>query len=292
MLATPPRIVTAVVVAAIAAVAFAPWAVAEEPPHRALLTLADALVNVQFVLKVKTEGGESNDFEDQITCPLIDPQGLILCANTELGGYVTQMSRLAGGGSITASPSDLTVILPGSTEGVKAQLLVRDTERDLAWIRIEEAPASPLAYLDFAHNAMPQVGDRFFTLHRLDKFFDALPIVHDGTIGAIVKKPRRLLVPSGSPIIGFGVPAFTADGHLIGVTVLQMPASRDEGTSFNNPYSVVSTTLSMQQMLGGLILPAEEIVEATRLALELEDAEDSEDAEDAEDSEDSEDSGR
>lgn len=247
----------------------------ESNPYQALLGRADVLVNVKFVLKVKMDGGQGSENEGEVTCVLIAGDGLILCSNTELGGFVTQMSRFGRGVSVSAAPSDIEVVLAGRSEAVKARLLVRDSDRDLVWIRLEGPPEAPLPYLDFSKDATPRVGERFYTLTRLDKFFGASPIVYEGTVGAEVQKPRHLYVPSGLPSVGFGVPAFTADGRLIGVTVLQMPTSQDEGVNFRNPYSVVGTSLAMQQMVGGLILPAAEIVEATKLALEIaaEDAE-------------------
>ncbi len=260
--------IAGLVLVGLAAAAVAQEGAAGEPPHRTLLAKADTLVNVKFILKVRMNGHNS-EHEGEVTCQLIAPDGLVLCSNTELGGYVTQMSRFGRGISISAAPSDLEVVLPGRTEAVKARLLVRDSDRDLAWIRLKEPPGEPLPYLDFTADATPQVGEKLYTLRRLDKFFGALPIVNESTVGAIAQKPRRLYVPSGSPTVGFGVPVFTADGRLIGVTVLQVPSSQDEGVNFRNPYSVVGTSLSMQQMIGGLILPAAEIVEATRLALEI-----------------------
>jgi len=238
-------------------------------PHQMLLAKADTLVSVKFVLKVKMDGGQGSEHEGEITCVLISGDGLILCSNTELGGFVSQMSRFGRGISVSAAPSDLEVVLPGRTEAVKARLLVRDSDRDLVWIRLEEPPDEPLPYLDFSNDATPVVGEEFYTLTRLDKFFGAVPIVNAGTVGAVVQKPRHLYVPAGLPTVGFGVPAFTAEGRLIGVTVLQMPDSADEGVNFRNPYSIVGTSLAMQQMISGLILPAAEIVETTRLALEI-----------------------
>lgn len=241
----------------------------ETHPYQTLLARADVLVHVKFVLKVKMDGGQGSESEGEVTCTVIAGDGLILCSNTELGGFLTQMSRFGRGVSVSAAPSDIEVVLAGRTEAVKARLLARDSDRDLVWIRLEDPPEEPLPYLDFSQDAKPRVGEEFFTLTRLDKFFGAAPIVYEGTIGAEVSKPRHLYVPSGLPTVGFGVPAFTAEGRLIGVTVLQMPDSVDEGVNFRNPYSVVGTSLAMQQMIGGLILPAGEIVEATKLALEI-----------------------
>ena len=250
-------------------------------PHQTLLAKADALVTVKFVLKVKMEGSADNEFDGEITCQLIDPEGLVLCSNTELGGYVTLMSRVMGRGSgfnVSAAPTDIEVVLPDRAEGVKGRLLTRDSDRDLAWIRLEEPPAgagaeadkNPLPYLDFRRSAEPEVGEKYSHLRRLHKFFGHAPTVSEGTVGAVIRKPRRLLVPSRPSTPGFGVPAFTADGRLVGVTVLQLPGAEDDAARlFGNPMSMLGTSVSVQDMIGGLILPASEVVKATELAREV-----------------------
>lgn len=241
-------------------------------PYQTLLAKADALVTVKFVLQVKMNGGDS-EVDGEITCQLIDPRGLVLCSNTELGGFVTLMSRAMGrgGGNMSAAPTEIEVVLPGSTAGVKGRLLTRDSDRDLAWIRADEPPGdTPLPYLDFRHSAELGVGETFYNLRRLHKFFGSLPVVSEGTVGAVTRKPRRLLVPARPSSPGFGVPVFTADGRLVGVTVLQLPGAEDDPASlFGNPMSMLGTSVSLQDMIGGLVLPASEVVQATELALEV-----------------------
>ncbi len=254
-------------------------------PHQDLLARADALVTVKFVLKVKSGGGGDNEFDGEITCQVIDPQGLVLCSNTELGGYITLMSQIMGrspGFNLSAAPAEIEVTLPGRSEGLKGRLLTRDTDRDLAWIRIDEPfgdePAGePLAYLDFRESAEIEIGEKFYNLRRLHKFLGKTPVVSEGTLGAVITKPRRLLVPSPPTSPGFGVPVFTAGGRLIGVTVLQLPGAEDAAVSLlGNPMSMPGVAVSLQDMIGGLILPASEVVKATELAREIFEADEAE----------------
>lgn len=258
----------------------------EANPHRSLLAHADALVTVKFVLKLKMAGG-GDEFDGEVTCQLIDAEGLVLCSNTELGGYVTLVSRISGrGGNVSAVPAEIEVLLGDSTEGLKARLLTRDTDRDLAWIRIEEMPeTAPLPYLDFSQNAEVEIGDKLYSLRRLNKFFGSEPVVSEGVLIAKLRKPRRLLLPSNPKSPGFGVPVFTADGRLVGITVLQLPGVEDDAARiFGNPTARLGTSVGLQDMIGGLILPASEVVKATELAREISAADEAEEME-AEESE-------
>jgi len=258
-----------------------PSPTAAEDPYQRLLANTEALVTVKFVLKVKMEGGADSEFEGEIMCLLIDAEGLVLCSNTELGGYINLMSRAMGRGpglNISAVPTDIEVLIGDENEGREARLLARDSDRDLAWVRIQDrGDAPPLPYLDFTRSAVLDVGDRFYSLRRMDKFFGSAPMVTAGTVGAVTRKPRQLLVPSPALDSGYGVPIFTAEGQLVGVTVLQMPSFEDDGGDlFSHPMALLGESVKLQDMVGGMILPAAEVVKATRLAREIFAAEDEE----------------
>ena len=246
-----------------------------DSPYRSLSERADVLVTVKFVLKVKMAGaGSDREVEGETVCPLIDPEGLVLCSNTELGGYMTLMSRLMGQGGgfdVSAMPREIEVFLGDAGEGFDATLLARDTERDLAWIQIESGldPEKPPAFLDLSSSAALETGDRFYRLRRMDKFFGSVAVVSEGVVAAVIAKPRKLLVPSGTTSTGFGQPVFTADGRLVGITVIQMPDAEDQlGGMLAGGLSFLSSAAKLQDMVGGLILPAAEVARATQLARE------------------------
>ncbi len=57
-----------------------------------------------------------------------------------------------------------------------------------------------------------------------------------------------------------------AAGTLVGITVIQMPAAEDQiGANLVGGMSFLSSAAKLQDMVGGLILPAAEVVKATRL---------------------------
>ncbi len=247
---------------------------AEGNPYRSLGAKTEVMVDVTFVLKVKMPGaGGGREIEGETTCLLIDAEGLVLCSNTELGGYVGLMSQLMGRGSgfdMTAAPREIKVLVGDHTGGLDGHLLARDSERDLAWVKLDEPITEPgIRFLDLAQSAELQPGDRFYRLRRMDKFFGSAPIVTEGVVAARVERPRKLLVPAEPASGGFGLPVFTAEGQFVGMTVILVPAAEDQvGGMLNSGMSFLSSAAKLEDMVGGLIMPAAELAKATRLARE------------------------
>lgn len=250
-------------------------------PYQSVARRADVLVTVKFVLKLKMGGGAGDrEVEGESGCLLIDAGGLVLCSNTELGAYVHLMSQLMGRGSgfeVTATPRDIQVLVGDGGEGLEARLLARDSERDLAWVQIDGDFESSGHVLDLEDSVELSPGDRFYRLRRMDELFGSAPVVTEGVVAAVVSKPRKLLVPSEPASGGFGLPVFDGAGRLVGITVLQTPAAEDQiGSSFAGGMSFLGSAAKLQDMVGGLILPAADLAKATRLAREsfAEDVED------------------
>jgi hypothetical protein len=233
-----------------------------------LIAQADALVTLKYVLSVKAMGNEQ-EIENETTCLMIDAQGLVLCSNVELGGTVALMGQIFGGGAgISTTPKQIEVLVADETDGRPASLVARDTDRDLAWIQLDDAPEEPLSYLDFGDNATLNLGDPFFRLRRMHPHFGRATLVEEGTIGAVVEKPRHLLAVSNPTQGGFGTPVFNSAGKLVGLTVLQSPSAEDGSSTQVQTSAILGNTAQLQDMVAGLILPASEIVKATRLARE------------------------
>jgi len=222
---------------------------------------APLLVTVKFVLKMKMGNFGDQETETEVTGTMISPEGLVLCSNTSLGGFMGIISRFAGQ-DFSAQPTDLKVLVGDDNQGVEAEFIARDTELDLAWIRIKK-PDKKYTCLDLTKAARPAIGDPILCVHRMDKYFDRTAVVSEGRIGGITKKPRELFVPTAGSAADMGVPVYTPAGELIGLTIIQTPDT-DEAA---NPMSMISRMSGLKDM-GNLILPAAEIAKATKRALE------------------------
>ena len=267
-------VLAAGVAAALAVPAFPAEADLEAAYQKLVQEREATLVTVKFVLKVRLGGLGDQESEQEIGGLMIEPGGLVLVSNTQLGGFAGMMRRFMGGmgGDISAVPTDLKVLVGDDTEGLEAELLARDTELDLAWVRIKDPSERTFAALDWSQSAKPSLGQKLLTLGRLGKYFDRATVVHGFRVAGFVSKPRDLIVPSGSAG-GLGVPVYTTDGKLVGLTILQMP---EVEAAAGDPFGMLNQMSDVESSMGGLILPAEEVLKATERAKETADDEEAE----------------
>ncbi len=211
-----------------------------------------ALVTVKFVMKAPDDQG-FGDQEEEINGVVIDPKGLVLCSHWFLGGAANMF-----GGGAGPKPQDIKVLIGDDTEGKKARLISHDSELDLAWIKLDEEPASPLKYIDLEKGTPGSVGQRVFLLSRLDKYFDRSPVVNEGRLRGETTKPRRLFAPGGNLLADrndIGLPVFNADAGVVGFMIVQVPDKE---------------SMEATENIGGgpMVLPVEEVAKATKKALE------------------------
>lgn len=210
---------------------------------------AAALVTVKFLLRMESQYGK-RETESEITGIMIDPKGLVLCANSKLGAP----RRF---GSVT--PTDIKVLIGDDIDGLPARVMARDSELDLAWVQVKEPGDKTFDFLDLERAAAPQVGDRIFALRRMAKFFDRAPLVSEGRIAGRTKKPRELIIPTYMALDA-GQPVFTERGEVAGIAVLQLPED-DEYEA--NPMAFAAMG---RDLAGGLILPTAQVKKATERA--------------------------
>ncbi len=251
----------------------APWGAsiaseADRPAEfaRLLAEKSPALVTVKFMLKAKMGGMGDSESESEVTGVMIDPKGLVLCSNVQLGGIVGLMRRVMGSSAkgMSTNISNLKILVGDDTEGLDAESVARDTELDLAWIRVKNPGTRTFPYVDLSKGVVPRIGDPLFAIHRLGKHFDRLPVVAEGRVGGIARKPRDLYIPSRDLAEAMGLPVFTASGDVVGVCIMEMPDAEDlEG----NPSALFSRASSLMNT-GAAILPAADVVKATVRAKE------------------------
>ncbi len=255
---------------------------AETDMYKSLLERrAPVLVTVKFVLKTSMGGmmGGMGDqeSESEVTGVMIDPKGLVLCSDTQLGGFMRMLARMMPmmGGNVNATPTDIKVLVGDDAEGREAELVARDSELDLAWIRIKDAGDAKFDYLDLTKGASVSVGQRVVAVRRMGKYFGRAATVIEGRIAGTTKKPRDLYVPSIEFSMAQGLPIYTEGGKLVGFTITQTPDADDSGGGFN-PLAMMSQMSNMQEMMAGLILPAASAAKATKRALASAEEEDEE----------------
>jgi hypothetical protein len=228
------------------------------------------VVTVQLVVKSKMGvagfaglGGDARESKEEVTGTVIDPSGLtvVSLSSTDptglLQGIMTGFGGFGGDGEdslkfkMESEVSDVKLLSNDGTE-LPAEIVLRDKDLDLAFIRPKTKPDAPMAALDLSNSATVDVLDEIIAINRLGKVTGRAHAAAAGHISAVVKKPRLFYVPGGDmAMTGLGCPAFTTDGKLVGLFVMR--SLKSGGGSGMGLFSM--------QGLGftGIILPAEDV---------------------------------
>src|SRR5258706_9433898 len=165
------------------------------------------VITVQLVVKSKMGfaglGGDSRESKQEVTGTVIDPSGLtaVSLSSTDptslLQGF---MGSLSGDGEeslkfkMDSELSDVKLLGNDGTE-IPAEIVLRDKDLDLAFIRPKAKPATPFAALDLSKSAKVDVFDEIITINRLGKVAGRAYAASVERISAVVQKTRLFYVP-------------------------------------------------------------------------------------------------
>ena len=225
-----------------------------------------AVVTVQLVLKSKFSvggrGSESNESRQDVTGTMVDPSGLtVLSLSATDPGQLLQ-SMLSGGSDedsrfkMETELSDVKILLDDGTE-LASEVVLRDRDLDLAFIRPKTKPSVTLSVLDLSKSSKADILDQIIALNRLGNSAGRAYSASVERISAIVQRPRLFYVPDSSlTTTTMGSPAFTLDGKVLGIFVMR--ALKGKGGGGLNLMNLQAENFT------GIILPAEEISKAVK----------------------------
>jgi S1-C subfamily serine protease len=230
-----------------------------------------AVVTVQLVIKVKLSmmgmGGEENESKEEATGFVIDPSGLVVLSLSETDpGSLSEnvMSGMPGEMAdrfkIESNVSDVKVLLDDGTE-IPGQIVLRDKDLDLAFVRPLQPLAQPLPSIDLSQSSEVQALDQLVALNRLGKVAGRVCSVNLERVQAVVRRPRTFYVPGMDPThSGLGSPAFTMEGKIVGIIALR--AIRGEGGK--GMMGLIGG--GMQENMMAIVVPASDIQEVAKQA--------------------------
>ena len=220
-----------------------------------------AIVTVTLVVKQKfsMQGRPSQENESKIdaTGTVIGADGLTvvsLSSTDPTSIYRNMMSGEDQDFQMDSEVSDIRIMLANNKE-LRAQVVLRDNDLDLAFIRPVEKPAEPLVFVDLNNSGTVQILDQVVTINRLGKVANRVHSASFERIEAVVEKPRLFYIPGDEPTnTANGSPAFTPDGKLVGVFVLRSIRDTGGGDSMFGGNSNITP----------IILPASDILEGSK----------------------------
>lgn len=225
-----------------------------------------AVVTVQLVLKSKFSmggmGERANESRQDVTGTVVDPSGLTVLALSATDPGQMMQSMLGGMSEedmkfkLETELSDIKLLLHDGTE-VPAEVVLRDKDLDLAFIRPKTKLAAPMTALDLSRSGKAEVLDQVVTLNRLGNAAGRAYCASVERISAIVQRPRLFYVPDSTmTTTSMGAPALTLDGNVLGVFVMRTTAARSGAGLFGaQPNNVTA-----------IILPADAVLKAAKQA--------------------------
>jgi hypothetical protein len=234
-----------------------------------------AVVTVKLAIKQSISmGGRDSKSESktETTGTVIDPSGLtvVSLATTDPGSAMkdTYARAMAARGAdmsqfkFESELTDVKIVLTDGTE-IPAEVVLRDKDLDLAYLRPSDKPAKPLPFVDLAQDAKAQILDEVIVVNRLSQVANRVPAISIGRIEAIVDKPRTFYV-LGQSMWGYalGSPVFSLNGKLVGILFLRSSKTQTDQSS-----GFMFSNLNVFGMMP-IILPASDIVDGAKQALE------------------------
>ncbi len=226
-----------------------------------------SVVTVQIVVRSKVSvggrGGEPNETRQDVTGTIIDPSGLtvVSLSATDPGQmFQNVVSSMAGDEEskvkVETELSDVKLLLQDGTE-VPAEVVLRDRDLDLAFLRPKIKLSSPVPAVDLTKSGKAQMLDQVLGLTRLGNAAGRAYSASAERIAAIVERPRLFYVPETSmTTTALGAPAFTLDGKILGLFVMRsIKASAGSG---------MSGAMSQRDNITGVIVPAEDVLKAAK----------------------------
>jgi len=160
---------------------------------------------------------------------VIDPSGLTLASAASIDPSGA-LRKMAGGQAsrmkVEAEVKETTLLLEDGTE-VEADVVLKDTELDLAFLKPREAGRRFSAIRLRPRSGTVPLLTPIFVVARLGKLTSRALAIATGEIRAWVRGPAPYYVTDGETASFTGSVAYTADGVPLGVFVNRFSASPD-----------------------------------------------------------------
>jgi len=272
-----------------AAVAF--QAAADDGKSKARTLLEDhrdAVVTVALTITTTASfggiGGQGEESRSEVVGTVVRPDGLTVVSLSETDPMALLSNMMPGEFSdMFAGNSEVTsaAIIVGREQEVTAEIVLRDQDLDLAFIRPVEPREEPFVHIDLDQAAAAEILDDVVAIGRLGRIANRVHTVGIDAVSAVVERPRRfyILGSGGSGQGSLGSPVFTLDGAPLGVFVMRTLPGMSQGSGMG-----LGSLMGMQDNVLAIVLPAEEIRESALQAPGFDDEDDTEDdgGEDAE----------
>jgi hypothetical protein len=217
-----------------------------------------AVVTVQVVLKMTGggRGGGPSESKQDITGTVIDPSGLTVLALSAVDPVELYRRMSDKYNKIDTQINDVKILLDDGSE-MPSEIVLRDKDLDLAFIRPKAKPTAPMAAVDLSKASPVEMLEAVIALNRLNRAAGRAYSASIERIEAVVQKPRTFYIPeAGSTSASVGSPAFSLNGNIVGIFVMRaVSAGESDGSNMRENMTVI-------------LIPAEDVLKGAKQAPE------------------------
>jgi S1-C subfamily serine protease len=218
----------------------------------------ETVVTLQLVIKNKLSmtgmAGQSTESRQEVTGTVVDPTGLtVVSLSTIDPGQLVENLGVGDRIKMESELADVKILMRDGSE-TPAEVVLRDRDLDLAFIRPKTPPAQPMPHLDLKDPGTADLLDPILALNRLGNAAGRAYSASAERIAAIVRRPRLFYVPDANMTTSsLGCPTFTMEGKVLGIFVMRaIKASGVSGSSLS----------SQNPNYTGIVLPAADVLRA------------------------------
>lgn len=180
----------------------------------------DAVVTIESIISISF-GGESQEQEGWANATVISPDGLAVLALSALDP--TTMAERMGNmpGEMNTQIASLKMRLPSGGE-VSAEVVLRDIELDLVYVKPTEALEEPLPYVNLDDAASPDILESVVAITQLGEVARRAHTVFAARIEAKVERPRPYyIIGSHRSNDVMCSPVFDLEGKFVGIGAMR-----------------------------------------------------------------------
>lgn len=216
-----------------------------------------AVVTVKVALKdtySSEEGSDVNEYTQDITATVITAEGLMVTSLMMVDPSVL-MEEYVNGDDGFSSKTEITSLKVRRGEGEEdAEIVLRDRDLDLAFLRPVKKPAEPRPFADFTAGASAKAFDPVIVMNRLGKVASRVSTAQLLRIDAVLDKPRTTYFVG--EYAGYGAPVFLVTGECLGVNVTKMLKSNSQnGMGVSDEY---------ENNMASVVIPGADVLEVAK----------------------------
>lgn len=218
----------------------------QEEARKVVEANKDCVVTIQIVEEMSVSyEGQTDKRQEKITASgtVIDSSGLVVTSLSEIDSGEGSGAGMEGEQGLNYTSTVIScTIRTGAGQELASDVILRDKDLDLAFLKPKKAPEKPLSYVDLTKEAKPQMMDYIVYPTRLGRIGGYATAGYLDQVMAVLSKPRLFYVVS----YGYeGCPAFDIEGKPVGISVWrsETPASEDEDGDYMSIILPCSTVL-------------------------------------------------